>query len=155
MLKAFKENPRQLLRSWYMFAHQIPFLPEMLLGSMLPYFFKTFFRGWMYNKEHFTDEDLNAFVEAFQKANANLRPNFMAVGGYDGMRVIYEALKATKGVGGVRSQDIAKHACQPQRIQRHKDRAGKARNIAKRGNQQVVALMPETLESREEQRGGG
>jgi branched-chain amino acid transport system substrate-binding protein len=27
-------------------------------------------------------------------------PNFMAVGGYDGMRVIYEALKATKGEGG-------------------------------------------------------
>jgi branched-chain amino acid transport system substrate-binding protein len=40
------------------------------------------------------------FVEAFQKANNNLRPNFMAVGGYDGMRVIYEALKATKGAGG-------------------------------------------------------
>ncbi|CAM8668171.1 LivK ABC-type branched-chain amino acid transport systems, periplasmic component [Comamonadaceae bacterium] len=40
------------------------------------------------------------FVDAFQKANNNLRPNFMAVGGYDGMRVIYEALKATKGQGG-------------------------------------------------------
>ncbi len=40
------------------------------------------------------------FVEAFGKANKGLRPNFMAVGGYDGMRVIYEALKATKGVGG-------------------------------------------------------
>jgi branched-chain amino acid transport system substrate-binding protein len=40
------------------------------------------------------------FVEAFQKANNNLRPNFMAVGGYDGMRVIYEALKVTKGAGG-------------------------------------------------------
>jgi branched-chain amino acid transport system substrate-binding protein len=40
------------------------------------------------------------FVEAFGKANKGLRPNFMAVGGYDGMRVIYEALKATKGKGG-------------------------------------------------------
>ncbi|OYQ38930.1 ABC transporter substrate-binding protein [Rhodoferax sp. TH121] len=40
------------------------------------------------------------FVESFKKANNNLRPNFMAVGGYDGMRVIYEALKATKGAGG-------------------------------------------------------
>ena len=39
------------------------------------------------------------FVEAFGKANKGLRPNFMAVGGYDGMRVIYEALKATKGKG--------------------------------------------------------
>jgi branched-chain amino acid transport system substrate-binding protein len=39
------------------------------------------------------------FVEAFGKANKGLRPNFMAVGGYDGMRVIYEALRATKGKG--------------------------------------------------------
>ena len=40
------------------------------------------------------------FVEAFQKANKNMRPNFMAIGGYDGMRVIYEALKKTNGKGG-------------------------------------------------------
>ncbi|SDP80802.1 amino acid/amide ABC transporter substrate-binding protein, HAAT family [Rhodoferax sp. OV413] len=40
------------------------------------------------------------FVEAFGKANSGLRPNFMAVGGYDGMRVIYEALRASKGQGG-------------------------------------------------------
>jgi branched-chain amino acid transport system substrate-binding protein len=40
------------------------------------------------------------FVEAFQKANKGMRPNFMAVGGYDGMRVIYEALKISKGNGG-------------------------------------------------------
>ena len=40
------------------------------------------------------------FVEAFKKANPSMRPNFMAVGGYDGMRVIYEALKTTKGQGG-------------------------------------------------------
>jgi branched-chain amino acid transport system substrate-binding protein len=40
------------------------------------------------------------FVEAFEKANKGLRPNFMAVGGYDGMRVIYEALKKTNGKGG-------------------------------------------------------
>ena len=40
------------------------------------------------------------FVEAFKKANNGLRPNFMAVGGYDGMQVIYEALKNTKGGQG-------------------------------------------------------
>ncbi|MEJ8811287.1 ABC transporter substrate-binding protein [Variovorax ureilyticus] len=40
------------------------------------------------------------FVESFEKANKNMRPNFMAVGGYDGMRMIYEALKTTKGQGG-------------------------------------------------------
>lgn len=41
-----------------------------------------------------------AFVEAFGKANDGMRPNFMAVGAYDGMRVIYEAAKRTKGAGG-------------------------------------------------------
>ena len=40
------------------------------------------------------------FVEAFKKSNHGMRPNFMAVGGYDGMRVIYEALKNTKGGQG-------------------------------------------------------
>jgi len=39
------------------------------------------------------------FVDAFQAAN-KFRPNFMAVGGYDGMRVIYNALNATKDQGG-------------------------------------------------------
>lgn len=40
------------------------------------------------------------FVEAFGKANNGERPNFMAVGAYDGMRVIYEAAKTTRGAGG-------------------------------------------------------
>ena len=37
------------------------------------------------------------FVAAFKKMHNNMRPNFMAVGGYDGMHLIYEALKRTKG----------------------------------------------------------
>ena len=40
------------------------------------------------------------FVEAFNAANKGMRPNFMAVSGYDGMRVIYKALETTKGKGG-------------------------------------------------------
>jgi branched-chain amino acid transport system substrate-binding protein len=40
------------------------------------------------------------FVAAFEKANKGMRPNFVAVGSYDGMRVIYEALRMTKGIGG-------------------------------------------------------
>jgi branched-chain amino acid transport system substrate-binding protein len=39
------------------------------------------------------------YVEAFEAAN-KFRPNFMSVGGYDGMRVIYNALNTTKGAGG-------------------------------------------------------
>jgi branched-chain amino acid transport system substrate-binding protein len=39
-----------------------------------------------------------AYVEAFKKANKGLRPNFISLGGYDGMHLIYEALKKTKGL---------------------------------------------------------
>ncbi len=38
-----------------------------------------------------------AFVAAYEKANNGKRPNFMAVGGYDGMHLVYEALKKTGG----------------------------------------------------------
>jgi branched-chain amino acid transport system substrate-binding protein len=44
-------------------------------------------------------EKNKAFVEAFKAANA-FRPDFMAVGGYDGMHLVYEALKATGGATG-------------------------------------------------------
>jgi branched-chain amino acid transport system substrate-binding protein len=43
------------------------------------------------------DSPLNRkYVEDFKKAN-NFRPNFVSVGGYDGMHLIYEALKKTGG----------------------------------------------------------
>jgi branched-chain amino acid transport system substrate-binding protein len=50
---------------------------------------------------HFYSADHNsamnkAYVAAFTKAN-NFRPAFMSVGGYDGMHLIYEALKKTGG----------------------------------------------------------
>jgi branched-chain amino acid transport system substrate-binding protein len=49
-----------------------------------------------YSANH--DSALNkAYVEAFKKANGGMRPNFMSVGGYDGMALIYEALKKTNG----------------------------------------------------------
>jgi len=38
-----------------------------------------------------------AFVQAYEKANNGQRPNFMAVGGYDGMNVLYAALAKTGG----------------------------------------------------------
>jgi branched-chain amino acid transport system substrate-binding protein len=39
------------------------------------------------------------FVADFQAMN-KFRPNFMAIGGYDGMRVIFKGLEASKGAGG-------------------------------------------------------
>ncbi|HYF54645.1 MAG TPA: ABC transporter substrate-binding protein [Salinarimonas sp.] len=52
-----------------------------------------------YSAAHDSPEN-KAFVDAFQKANRGMRPNFMAVGGYDGMHAIYEGLKKTNGGGG-------------------------------------------------------
>ena len=40
------------------------------------------------------------FVKAFNDANKGMRPNYMAVAAYDGMRVIYTALRQTRGGGG-------------------------------------------------------
>jgi len=49
-----------------------------------------------YSADH--DSPANkAFVAAFRAANNGMRPNFMAVSGYDGMHLIYEALKTTGG----------------------------------------------------------
>ena len=50
----------------------------------------------MYSANHNSPAN-KAFIAAFKKANNGLRPNFMAVGGYDGMHLIYEALNKTKG----------------------------------------------------------
>jgi branched-chain amino acid transport system substrate-binding protein len=49
-----------------------------------------------------------AYVEAFQKANPGMRPNFMAIGGYDGMHALYEGLKKTNGAGGEALVDAMK-----------------------------------------------
>jgi branched-chain amino acid transport system substrate-binding protein len=48
-----------------------------------------------YSAAHPSEKN-KAFVDAFKKA-AGFRPNFMAVSGYDGMNLIYEALKKTGG----------------------------------------------------------
>ncbi|MFZ4531582.1 MAG: ABC transporter substrate-binding protein [Alsobacter sp.] len=49
-----------------------------------------------YSAAHPSPEN-KAFVEAFKKANNGMRPNFMAVGAYDGMQLVYKALEKTKG----------------------------------------------------------
>lgn len=49
-----------------------------------------------YSAAHNSPEN-KAFVAAFEKANNGMRPNFMAVGGWDGMALIEKALNKTKG----------------------------------------------------------
>lgn len=45
-----------------------------------------------YSAAHDSPEN-KKYVEAFRKASNNMRPNFMSVGGYDGMHLIYAALE--------------------------------------------------------------
>lgn len=54
--------------------------------------------AWNYDHNH--KSKLNAeFVAAYRKDNKGDNPSFLSAGGYDGMHVIYEALKKTKGSG--------------------------------------------------------
>jgi branched-chain amino acid transport system substrate-binding protein len=52
-----------------------------------------------YSAAHNSPEN-KKFVADFKKANGGMRPNLMAVQSYDGMHMIYEALKKTKGATG-------------------------------------------------------
>ena len=49
-----------------------------------------------YSAAHPSPEN-KAYVEGMAAANGGLRPNFHSVGGYDGMHLIYEAVKKTGG----------------------------------------------------------
>jgi len=52
--------------------------------------------SYHYDRSH--NSQLNKeFVKDFRAANGTLNPNLLAVGGYDGMHLIYETLKKTKG----------------------------------------------------------
>jgi branched-chain amino acid transport system substrate-binding protein len=59
---------------------------DAVLGTVTAHFYSAAHRS----------EKNKAFVDAFTKAN-KFRPNFMAVGGYDGMYLIYEAIKRSLG----------------------------------------------------------
>ncbi|WP_415379744.1 alpha/beta fold hydrolase [Halosimplex sp. TS25] len=66
MRRALRSNPRQLLRSWYMFAFQIPRVPELFLG-------RDDARGMLdvleesANPGAFTDEDLAHYRDAWRR----------------------------------------------------------------------------------------
>ena len=60
-----------------------------------------------YSAAHDSAEN-RRFVEAFRRANNNMRPNFMAVGGYDGMALIAKAVEKAGGSGGAALVDAMK-----------------------------------------------
>jgi branched-chain amino acid transport system substrate-binding protein len=64
----------------------LPHMGDPVLGTITAH---------IYSAAHPSEKN-KEFVQAFEKAN-KFRPNFMAVGGYDGMHLIYAALEKTKG----------------------------------------------------------
>jgi branched-chain amino acid transport system substrate-binding protein len=64
----------------------LPAMGDSVIGTVTAHF---------YSADHDSAKN-KAYVDAIQKANG-FRPNFMSVGGYDGMHLIYEALKKTGG----------------------------------------------------------
>jgi branched-chain amino acid transport system substrate-binding protein len=64
----------------------LPHVGDAMIGTITSHFYSAAHPSAM-NRE---------FVAAFQKSQG-WRPNFMAVSGYDGMHLIYEALRKTKG----------------------------------------------------------
>ena len=52
--------------------------------------------AYFYSAAHPSDKN-RTFVEGVKRANNGMRPNFFGVSGYDGMHLIYEAIKKTGG----------------------------------------------------------
>jgi branched-chain amino acid transport system substrate-binding protein len=65
----------------------LPGMSEAMVGMVTAGFYSAYHPSQI-NKD---------YVAAFQKANSNVRPNFISVSAYDGMHLIYEALKKTSG----------------------------------------------------------
>ncbi|MCO5247761.1 MAG: alpha/beta hydrolase [Chitinophagales bacterium] len=70
MIRSLLTNLKQLKRSWYMISFQIPFLPELILGQILEQFFKANMRGWLFNSQNMTDEDIQIYVRAYREKDA-------------------------------------------------------------------------------------
>jgi pimeloyl-ACP methyl ester carboxylesterase len=63
-------NPRQIIRSWYMFFFQLPVLPELAFRSFDYRALKRAFVGWAINKDAFSEADIEELKEAAAKPGA-------------------------------------------------------------------------------------
>lgn len=65
--KALKTNLKQLMKSWYIFFFQIPYVPEVILKSFSKSMLANFFRSSSVNKETFSNDDIEMYYENLQK----------------------------------------------------------------------------------------
>lgn len=64
------QTPQQLLRSWYIFFFQVPFLPELALQAFDYQLIAALFSNMAIDKDAFTTADLNAYKQAAAKPGA-------------------------------------------------------------------------------------
>jgi len=72
--KLLTSDIRQILKSWYIFFFQLPYLPELMLSGNDFSFFEKVFRAGEAGKKAFTDEDIDAFKYTFGKPGALTPP---------------------------------------------------------------------------------
>jgi branched-chain amino acid transport system substrate-binding protein len=65
----------------------LPGMPDAMAGVVTAHFYSA----------HHPSAANHSYVEAFRKAYPGMRPNFFSVSGYDGMHLLYEALRRTNG----------------------------------------------------------
>ncbi len=68
--ESLRQNPQQLLRSWYVFLFQVPLLPEWLLQLFDYGAIASAFQNLAVDKTAFTQADLNAYKDAAAKRGA-------------------------------------------------------------------------------------
>lgn len=86
-------NPRQMMRSWYMFFFQLPVIPEAMLRAFGSTILKRSFTDWAIDKEAFSDEDLDRLAEAANRPGA-------LTGGMNYYRAIFRNLKGLRAMRG-------------------------------------------------------
>lgn len=70
MARALRSNYRQMLRSWYIFFFQLPYLPEFLIKINLRHLLEDIFTGSIIRKDAINDEVLDVYQKNLQKPEA-------------------------------------------------------------------------------------
>lgn len=63
-------NWQQIKKSWYMLLFQLPWLPEKKLSKNLSNTFNKIFKGWVYNKNSFSNQDIENYIDIYKQPNA-------------------------------------------------------------------------------------
>jgi pimeloyl-ACP methyl ester carboxylesterase len=70
LLAALRSNPKQIRKSWYIFAFQIPFLPEFALTRAQGAMIRSMYRKGVVDPTNFGEEEIAPMIEAIRKPGA-------------------------------------------------------------------------------------